>query len=95
MSKTTILIVEDELLIALSLRKVLEGAGYVCISPAVNYETAVALAFERRPDIILMDIKLRGEKTGIDAARTDTVADPSRDNLCYRQRLAGGGIPGR
>ena len=70
MSRGIILIVEDELLLALALRKGLEQAGFECISPAVDYRSAVDLALEKRPDLILMDILLKGEKTGIDAART-------------------------
>ncbi|MFP4564808.1 MAG: response regulator [Spirochaetia bacterium] len=70
MGKVKILIVEDELLLALALRRTLEKAGYECISPAVDYQSAVDLALEERPDLILMDIMLKSEKTGIDAART-------------------------
>lgn len=70
MSKTRILIVEDEKIIALDLQRRIERFGYQVIGVVSNYEDAVASAAESDPDIILMDIILGGERDGVDAALT-------------------------
>ena len=67
--KPRILIVEDEVIIAVWLEKALRGFGYEVPPVASTADEAVALTEEHKPDIILMDIILKGEKTGIDAAR--------------------------
>ena len=65
-----ILIVEDETLIALDLKNRLERYGYQVLPVAGTAAVAVELAFKNRPDIILMDVVLKGKMTGIDAALT-------------------------
>ncbi len=67
MSKT-ILIVEDEKIIALDLKRRLEKFGYLIPALVSTAQAAVEKAGELRPDIILMDIMLAGESDGIDAA---------------------------
>ncbi len=63
------LIVEDEALIALSLEAELKRAGYeVCRSVATG-EEAVSVAKSEELSVILMDILLAGEISGIDAAK--------------------------
>lgn len=64
-----ILIVEDERIIALDLKKRLERFGFVPPEIVSNGEDAIATAGSMRPDIILMDIMLGGAIDGIDAAR--------------------------
>jgi DNA-binding response OmpR family regulator len=61
----TILIVEDECLIALHLKSKLEQAGFAVAGMADN---AFALAAKHLPDIVLMDIHLKGERDGIFSA---------------------------
>ncbi len=63
-----ILIVEDEALIAVDLRKKLEAAGYRV--PAIVDNGADALLSVERfgPDLVLMDIRLRGPGDGIETA---------------------------
>jgi DNA-binding response OmpR family regulator len=68
MNTKKILIVEDETLIALELKNRLERQGYQVLPVTGNAEAAVESAVNNRPDVILMDVVLKGEKTGIDAA---------------------------
>jgi len=63
-----VLIVEDEVIVALSMQMELEALGYAILGMASNAKDAVAQALEKKPDIILMDIHLAGRSSGIDAA---------------------------
>jgi DNA-binding response OmpR family regulator len=63
-----ILIVEDERLLAISLKMDLEEAGYEEITMVTNCEDACQAVEEEAPELILMDISIQGEKTGIDTA---------------------------
>lgn len=63
-----ILIVEDEAVTAKDIESTLSLLGYEVAGLADNGEEAVAKALELNPDLVLMDIKLRGRMTGIDAA---------------------------
>lgn len=58
-----VLIVEDEMLVALNLQSTLVELGYAAMGIAPDAETALALA-EQRPDIALVDVNLRDGKTG-------------------------------
>ncbi|MGE5498402.1 MAG: response regulator [Syntrophothermus sp.] len=64
-----ILIVEDETVIALSLRILLMKAGYIINGIFARGEQAVKAALENRPDLVLMDIRLAGDMDGIEAAK--------------------------
>ena len=68
MSKTNILIVEDESIVAKDIQNCLKKLGYSVIAICSNGEDAVKAAEEKGPDIILMDIMLKGEMSGIDTA---------------------------
>ncbi|MBC7970688.1 MAG: response regulator [Verrucomicrobia bacterium] len=63
-----ILVVEDESVIAADIKDCLEHLGYGVPAVAVTGEGAVATATALRPDLVLMDIRLRGEMDGIQAA---------------------------
>jgi len=63
------LIVEDEALIAEELRERLLRLGFSIIATVDSAEEGVAIATRERPDLVLMDIRLRGEKDGVEAAR--------------------------
>jgi len=66
----TILIVEDEGLIALHMTELLEKAGYRLEDPAFSGEMALrTLERAQKPDLILMDIGLGGHLDGIETAR--------------------------
>jgi two-component system, response regulator PdtaR len=69
MGKTVILIVEDEFLIAQSLKFDLIRAGYEVRESVSSGTDAIARAREEIPDVMLMDIGLRGDMDGIEAAR--------------------------
>lgn len=64
-----ILIVEDETLIALNLKCYLERQGYSVFEPVASGEDALAVINTKCPTIILLDIRLSGEMTGLDVAR--------------------------
>jgi len=68
-STTNILIVEDESILAIGMEYSLEDFGYEVSGIATSYESAILHVKENRPDLVLMDIKIKGEKTGIDAAK--------------------------
>ncbi|HWQ66658.1 MAG TPA: response regulator [Methanospirillum sp.] len=67
-SSDRILIVEDEALAALDMQYLLSDHGYEVLDPVDCGEKAVLIAGEKRPDLILMDIMLSGQMTGISAA---------------------------
>jgi two-component system, response regulator PdtaR len=68
MKARTILIVEDEMLIAVDLKNRFEGRGYSVLPVAGTCRAAVASALKNRPDLIIMDVVLKGDGTGVDAA---------------------------
>lgn len=58
----TVLVVEDEFLIAEEMAAVLEEAGHVVVGPAASVRAAKAmLAGYRKPDVAIIDANLRGE----------------------------------
>lgn len=63
-----VLIVEDEYILAINLQETLESLGYTVVDIADSAEAAIDKATQLRPTLILMDIRLRGELDGIDAA---------------------------
>ncbi|MBN1432650.1 MAG: response regulator [Methanomicrobiaceae archaeon] len=68
MSGKKILVVEDEVMVAMTLEDTLEALGYEVVGTADNGGDAVRLAIEKEPDLILMDIRIRGDIDGIEAA---------------------------
>lgn len=68
MHKTKIIIVEDESIIALDIKKTLEGLGYDVLCIVNNGNEAILNAEKLKPDIMLMDIQLKGDMDGIEAA---------------------------
>ncbi len=71
-NKAKILIVEDENIVAMDIRKILMNSGYEITSIVTSGEEAITTVREQKPDLILMDIVLKGKMTGIDAARIIT-----------------------
>jgi len=67
--KTKVLIVEDESVLALGMEYSLEEFGYEVSGIETTAQGAISHVFENKPDIVLMDIKLKGIQTGIDAAK--------------------------
>lgn len=68
MGKATILIVEDEAIVAADLACMLERVGYRVCGTTGFAEEAVSRARELRPELILMDIRLAGAMDGVEAA---------------------------
>jgi PAS domain S-box-containing protein len=68
MKKARILIVEDEAIVAEDLENLIIDFGYEMVGSVVGADDAIQQAIEHRPDLILMDIMLKGNKNGIDAA---------------------------
>ena len=68
MPEITILIAEDEPIIALDLKRTLQKLGYQVVALADSGDSAVSAAETHRPDLILMDVMLKGDMTGIEAA---------------------------
>jgi DNA-binding response OmpR family regulator len=64
-----VLIVEDEALIAEELRERLSRLGFSVIAAVDSGEEGIAIATRERPDLVLMDIRLKGEKDGVQAAK--------------------------
>ena len=64
-----VLVVEDERIIALDLRHILENFGFEVCSVVSTGEESIHAATQAHPDVVLMDIKLRGDMSGIEAAR--------------------------
>ncbi len=69
MKKIKILVVEDELIIAEGICETLEAFGYEVFEPAATYDKALKIIENDLPDLAILDIRLNGEKTGIDLGR--------------------------
>lgn len=68
MFMSRILIVEDEIIIARELEARLEGMGYNVVGIASSGDEAIRFATDCNPDLVLMDIVIKGHMDGIDAA---------------------------
>ena len=65
-----ILIVEDEQIVAKDIQRTLQRLGYAVAAIVATGEAAIAKVDELRPDLVLMDIRLRGAMDGVTAAST-------------------------
>jgi CheY-like chemotaxis protein len=68
MAKAKIMIVEDEYLVAMSAKTMLNRLGYTVTAVVKSGEKAIEQAAETHPDLVLMDIILKGARDGIEAA---------------------------
>lgn len=68
MAAPRVLIVEDELIVSADIAARLERMGYQVIGQADQAEQAVKICLEKQPDLVLMDIRLKGKMDGIAAA---------------------------
>lgn len=71
MERTRVIIADDESIIRMDLREMLTNLGYLVIGEVGDGRSAVNLARELRPDVIIMDIKMP-DMDGIDAAKVLT-----------------------
>ena len=70
MNRPSILIVEDEAIVALELRLQLQDLGYAVAGVAASGEEAIAAVAQSVPQLILMDVRLQGQIDGIAAAES-------------------------
>jgi DNA-binding response OmpR family regulator len=68
-SKRRALIVEDEILIAEELKERLSLLGFSVIAAVDSADEGVAIATRELPDLVLLDIRLKGRKDGVQAAQ--------------------------
>lgn len=68
MPETKILIVEDEKILAMGLKKKLEKLGYLVTDLASSGAEAIESVKKVQPDLVLMDIVLKGAMDGIETA---------------------------
>ncbi len=67
-SSRRVLLVEDEAIVALDVRRRVEHLGYEVVAVAVSGEQALSTNDELKPDLVLMDIQLAGDMDGVEAA---------------------------
>jgi CheY-like chemotaxis protein len=101
--RARVLIVEDELIIAWLLADLVQGLGYEVCGSAADEDEAVRLAGSTRPDLILMDVRLRGAGDGVRAAEAIRGVLPAvpvvfctayADDPATRARMAAAGAAG-
>jgi response regulator NasT len=87
--RTRVIIADDESIIRMDLREMLTNLGYLVVGEVGDGRSAVNLARELRPDVVVMDIKFEAEEfDGIDAARilTEEKISPVLLLTAYSQR---------
>lgn len=68
-TKTRVLIIEDEPIIAMDIEGIVRDLGHEVVGIAVTRDEAVALAIDLEPGLVLADIQLADDSSGIDAVR--------------------------
>lgn len=68
-TRAEVLVIEDEPIIAMDLETIVRDLGHEVIGVAVTRDEAVALAKARRPGLVLADIQLADDSSGIDAVK--------------------------
>ena len=68
MNKNKVIIIEDEMVIATSISNKLIKLNYLPFPPCASYREAIELLENESPDIALIDIRIKGQKDGIDLA---------------------------
>src|SRR5574341_1926691 len=71
MERTRVIIADDESLIRMDLREMLVNLGYLVVGEVGDGRSAMNLARELKPDVVIMDIKMP-DLDGIDAAKVLT-----------------------
>lgn len=89
-----VLIVEDEMIIALMIEKMIEQLGYRVLGKVTSGEEAIEFANRLKPDLILMDIRLQGKMDGIEAihyikekVQTKVIYISGNTDNLYKQRV--------
>jgi len=68
LEKPSVLIVEDDFLVASAVESALSDAGYRVVGIAISASEAISLAKLQRPRIAVMDVRLGGDRDGVDTA---------------------------
>ena len=69
MAQKKILIVDDEAILAMDLQSQLQQLGYEVAGTAASGKAAIQKAKDTQPDLVIMDISLRGDMDGVEAAK--------------------------
>src|SRR3954470_10002796 len=69
LSNARVVIAEDEAIIRLDLKEILEEEGYVVVGDTGRGDTAIEMVRDQRPDLVILDIKMPG-MDGLEAAKT-------------------------
>ncbi len=86
MTPRQVVLAEDEALIRLDLKEMLEEEGFSVVGEASDGEAAVRLARERTPDLVIMDVKMPG-MDGLTAAKEIRQRDPAQAIIIYTAYL--------
>ena len=86
-SNTSVLIVEDDSIIAWHLKAMVTRLGYAVCATVATQDGAVAAASEHRPAAILMDIRLAGGGDGVKAAESVRSAQDTAIIFCTAHAL--------
>ncbi|RSD34596.1 MAG: response regulator receiver protein, partial [Methanohalophilus sp.] len=70
MKKSRILVVEDEAIVAMVIKRRLQDLGYIVSGVASTGKDAITKVEGTFPDLVLMDIRLKGDMDGIEATKT-------------------------
>lgn len=87
-----VLIVEDEILVAMELEETISDLGHHVVGIAADRQTALALA-ERGVDVALVDINLRDGETGVDIGR-ELLGEAAVVFVTANTDLLADGVPG-
>jgi hypothetical protein len=91
-----VLVIEDEAVIALDVADIVRNAGHQVVGIAATEKTAVELAKQHSPHLVLADIQLRGGDSGIAGGQPDHALDERAGDLRHRlSRAAADGQAGR
>lgn len=74
--KYSILIIEDELIVAENIAHILEQAGYQVAGISDNADEALYLFSKKKPHLVVCDIHIRGHRDGIEAAKAFYAIEP-------------------
>ena len=66
--KVKIAIVEDEMIIASVIQDCLQKLNYEVVNPVMSYNEAIEMLYTEQPDLVIIDIRISGNKDGIELA---------------------------
>ncbi len=99
-TRADVLIIEDEPIIAMDIETIVRDLGHNVTGVAVTRDEAVAQAMARRPGLVLADIQLADDSSGIDAVKDILQRIPGAGDLHHRlpraaadRRAAGADLP--